>query len=105
MADLGAWVEAGPDPARDGVVRWCRQDQPRRIAGAFGVGVHERPVGQPLVASIRRRLGFAGSGVAPAAPDNRPGRASGVQKNFRAAVAAVIPEAARGRPVDLWFQE
>ena len=51
-----------------------------------------------------RRLGFAGSGVAPAAPENRPGRARGVQKNFRAAVAAAVPETAQGRPLEIWFQ-
>ena len=26
MAEFTAWVEAGPDPARDGVVRWRRKD-------------------------------------------------------------------------------
>ena len=31
----GPWVEAGPDPARDGVLRWRRQDLQRRIAEAF----------------------------------------------------------------------
>ena len=40
MAELAAWVEAGPDPAKDGVVRWRRQDLQRRIAEAFGVEVH-----------------------------------------------------------------
>ena len=56
MADLGAWVEAGPDPARDGVVRWRRQDLQRRIAAAFGVDVHERTVGKYLAALGYRRL-------------------------------------------------
>lgn len=56
MADLGAWVEAGPDPARDGVVRWRRQDLQRRIAEAFGVEVHERTVGKYLAALGYRRL-------------------------------------------------
>ena len=56
MADLGAWVEAGPDPARDGVVRWRRQDLQRRIAEAFGVDLHERTVGKYLAALGYRRL-------------------------------------------------
>ena len=56
MADLGAWVEAGPDPASDGVVRWRRQDLQRRIAAAFGVDVHERTVGKYLAALGYRRL-------------------------------------------------
>ena len=31
MADLGAWVGAGPDLEKDGVMRWRRQDLQRRI--------------------------------------------------------------------------
>ena len=56
MAELGAWVEAGPDPERDGVVRWRRQDLQRRIAMVFGVEVHERTVGKYLAALGYRRL-------------------------------------------------
>ena len=56
MADLAAWVEAGPDPERDGVVRWRRQDLQRRIATAFGVEVHERTVGKYLTTLGYRRL-------------------------------------------------
>ena len=56
MAELATWVEAGPDPERDGVVRWRRRDLRARIAGAFGVEVHERTVGKYLVALGYRRL-------------------------------------------------
>jgi transposase len=56
MADLAAWVEAGPDLERDGVVRWRRQDLQRRIATAFGVEVHERTVGKYLTTLGYRRL-------------------------------------------------
>ena len=56
MAELAAWVEAGPDPARDGVVRWRRSDLARRIASTFGVEVHERTVGTYLAALGYRRL-------------------------------------------------
>lgn len=56
MAEFAAWVEAGPDPERDGVVRWRRQDLQRRIATAFGVGVHERTVGKYLATLGYRRL-------------------------------------------------
>ena len=56
MAELGAWGEAGPDPERDGVVRWRRQDLQRRIAMVFGVEVHERTVGKYLAALGYRRL-------------------------------------------------
>ncbi len=68
MADLAAWVEAGPDPEKDGVVRWRRQDLQRRIAGAFGAGVHERTVGTYLAALGYRRLS-----VRPQHPRTDPG--------------------------------
>lgn len=56
MAELASWVEAGPDPAVDGVVRWRRQDLGRRIEDRFGVAVHERTVGKYLAALGYRRL-------------------------------------------------
>ncbi len=56
LAEVAAWVEAGPDPERDGVVRWRRQDLQGRIEVTFGVAVHERTVGKYLVALGYRRL-------------------------------------------------
>ncbi len=56
MAEVAAWVEAGPDPERDKVVRWRRQDLQRRIAERFGVELHERTVGKYLAALGYRRL-------------------------------------------------
>ena len=56
VAELVSWLEAGPDPAVDGVVRWRRQDLRARIAAHFGVEVHERTVGKYLAALGYRRL-------------------------------------------------
>ena len=56
VAELVAWVEAGPDPARDAVVRWRRVDLKRRIVAAFDVELHERTVGKYLAAQGYRRL-------------------------------------------------
>ena len=66
MAELAPWLEAGPDPAVDGVVRWQRQDLGRRIEDWFGVAVHERTVGKDLAA-----LGLAASLVASSASEDR----------------------------------
>jgi transposase len=55
-AKLAAWVEAGPDPERDGVVRWRCADLKRRIEAEFGVQLHERTVGKHLAALGYRRL-------------------------------------------------
>lgn len=56
MEELAEWVEAGPDPAVDGVVRWRRQDLRARIAERFNVEMHERTVGKYLTAHGYRRL-------------------------------------------------
>ena len=67
MAELAAWVEAGPDPARDGVVRWRRRDLQLRIEATFGVVLHERSVGKQLAA-----LGFRRLSVRPQHPKSDP---------------------------------
>ena len=41
FAQLATWVEEGPDPKRDGVVRWRRVDLARRIEEDFGIKLHE----------------------------------------------------------------
>ena len=78
MAELGAWVEAGPDPERDGVVRWRRQDLRDRIATAFGIEVHERTVGKYLAALGYRRLS-----VRPQHPKSDPGAQTAFKKTSR----------------------
>ena len=67
MATLAGWVEAGPDPEKDGVVRWRRSDLQARIAAEFGVTLHERTVGKQLAA-----LGFRRLSVRPQHPKSDP---------------------------------
>jgi transposase len=62
-ADLVTAVEQGPDPNRDGVVRWRRVDLQALIEARYGVTLHERSVGKVL-----RRLGFARLSVRPRHP-------------------------------------
>jgi transposase len=66
-AELAAVVERGPDPDRDGVVRWRRIDLRAVIQARFGVRLHERSVGKVL-----RRLGFARLSVRPKHPLSDP---------------------------------
>ena len=99
LGELVSWLEAGPDPAVDGVVRWRRQDLQRRITDRFGVELHERTVGKYLAALGYRRLS-----VRPAPSKDRPRGPGGFQKNFADVVAAAVPEAARGKPLEVWFQ-
>ena len=62
-AELATAVEQGPDPERDGVVRWRRVDLQALIETRFTVRPHERSVGEVL-----RRLGFARLSVRPRHP-------------------------------------
>ena len=62
-AELAAVVEQGPDPDRDGVVRWRRVDLQELIEARFAVRLHERTVGKVL-----RRLGFSRVSVRPRHP-------------------------------------
>lgn len=77
LAQLSAWLEAGPDPARDGVVRWRRADLARRIETEFGVKLHERTVGTYLV-----RLGFRRLSVRPEHPNADPAAQAAFKKTL-----------------------
>lgn len=68
LAELISWVEAGPEPTADGVVRWRRRDLGRKIADRFGVELHERTVGKYLASLGYRRLS-----VRPRHPKTEPG--------------------------------
>jgi putative transposase len=56
QAELTRLVEAGPDPARHGVVRWRRVDLRDELERRFGVALHERSVGKLLAKLGYRRL-------------------------------------------------
>ncbi len=75
MAQLAAWVEVGPDPVRDGVVRWRRADLARRIEVEFGVRFHERTVGKHL-----NKLGFRRLSVRPEHPNADPAAQAAFKK-------------------------
>ena len=76
MAELVSWLEAGPDPAADRVVRWRRQDLRARIAERFGIELHERTVGKYLAALGYRRLS-----VRPRHPKTDPGAQEAFKKH------------------------
>src|SRR3954454_21927710 len=59
-AELVTAVEQGPDPDRDGVVRWRRVDLQALFGARFTVRLHERSVGKFLPG-----LGFARLSVRP----------------------------------------
>lgn len=63
-AALVELVEAGPDLAIHGVVRWRRVDLRDELARQFGVELHERSVGKVL-----KRLGYRRLSVRPRHPE------------------------------------
>ena len=48
MKEFDGWVQAGPDPKEDGVVRWRCVDLRDRIKSRFTVSFHERSIGKLL---------------------------------------------------------
>jgi hypothetical protein len=56
QAALAELVEAGPDPAVHGVVRWRRVDLRDELQRRFGVALHERSVGKILAKLGYRKL-------------------------------------------------
>lgn len=63
MRTLAEIVEAGPDPAVDGVVRWRRIDLKRAIEERFGVIYSER-----TISDLLRRLSFSYISARPQHP-------------------------------------
>ncbi len=99
MGELAEIVETGPDPARDGVVRWRRIDLCAVVERRWGVRVAERTMG-----AILGRLGFTRLSARPRHPQGDPKRRSYI-KNFADLAHAALPEAARDKPLEVWFQD
>src|SRR4051794_31769185 len=88
-AELVTAVEQGPDPDRDGVVRWRRVELRALIETRFAGRLHERSVGQVL-----RRLGFARLSVRP----KHPKADEAAQRRSKKLRRAGTRGAARARP-------
>ena len=77
-AELAQIVEAGPDPAVDGVVRWRRTDLQRVIKERFGVEYHERHVG-----ALLKKLGFSHMSARPLHPGQDAATIAAFKKTSR----------------------
>jgi hypothetical protein len=100
MKEVEAWAEAGPDLKTEGVVRWRRIDLVERIKARFSVTLDVRTVGRLLRALDFRRLS-----VRPQHPESDDAAQEAFQKDFSELAAAAIPEQARGKPVEIWWQD
>ncbi|MCP4366367.1 MAG: helix-turn-helix domain-containing protein [Planctomycetes bacterium] len=72
-----AWVEAGPDPVKDGVVRWRCIDLQTRVDEEFGVKLHVRTIGKYLA-----KLGFCRLSVRPEHPKTDPAAQQAFKKTL-----------------------
>jgi transposase len=93
QAELAELVEAGPDRAVHGVVRWRRVDLRDELQRRFGVKLHERSVGKVLA-----KLGYRKLSVRPRHPKADEEAQETFKKNFAATVTAQIPGRAKGKP-------
>src|SRR3954447_20885545 len=95
-AELATAVDQGPDPGRDGVVRWRRVDLRALIEARFDVRLHERSVGKVL-----RRLGFVRLSVRPKHPKGDEAAQDAFEKaspSWYARRCPSTPAASRSRP-------
>ena len=76
LAELARLVEAGPDLAVHGVVRWRCVDLQQEIKARFGVQISERHVGRLL-----KRLNFTRLSVRPRHPQADPAAQQSFKKN------------------------
>ena len=74
-----AWVEAGPDPAKDGAVRWRCADLQVRVEEEFDVKLHERTIGK-----YPARHGFRRLSVRPEHPGTDPAAQQAFKKTLPA---------------------
>jgi len=70
-------VEAGPDPEKDGVVRWRCVDLKRVLGQRFGVDLSEVSLGRVL-----RKLGFSHISARPRHPVQDPEAIAAFKKTF-----------------------
>jgi transposase len=78
LQELRALVEAGPDPAKDEVVRWRCVDLQRLMQQRFGIDLSESSLGR-----ILRQLGFSHISARPRHPKQAPEAISDFKKLWR----------------------
>jgi transposase len=77
LAEFDRLVETGPDPVKDGVVRWRCVDLKAQIATCFGVQVSERSVGR-----ILNERGFRKLSPRAKHPKSDPAAQEAFKQNF-----------------------
>lgn len=100
QAELAQLVEASPDRAVHGVVRWRRVDLQKLIAERFGVIYHERTIGKVL-----KDLGFSHISARRRHPGQKPEVMAVYKKDSAETLKAHLAGLPRHRPIAIWFQD
>ncbi len=100
IAEIGGWMEAGPDLERDGVTRWRVRDIVRKIEEAFGVIYTESGARMML-----RRSGFCFVSGRPLHPNADPARQRAFVASFEARLRLALSPSALAGPIEVWFQD
>ncbi|RVP94420.1 IS630 family transposase [Sinorhizobium meliloti] len=99
-AALAQAIERGPTPYLDGVVRWRLCDLGQWLWEEFRVSVSEQTLGREL-----RSMGYRKLSARPRHHAQEADAAETFKKPFPAAVAEIAEGPARGRVIEIWFQD
>jgi transposase len=100
MAELKALVIKGPDPDKDGVVRWRCVDLRAAIARLYLVQVDQRTVVKWL-----RKFNLTRLQPRPYHPKKDAEAQETFKNSFAVLVIEALPTSAAGKPLEIWFQD
>ncbi|MDE0306947.1 MAG: IS630 family transposase [Albidovulum sp.] len=98
--EIARIVEAGPDPARDGVARWRLRDLRDWIDERFGVKFTLEGV-----RGLIRRLGFRHLSPRPFHPKSDAAAQEKFRRDFKALAMETVPKGVDPGRVEVWFQD
>ena len=93
-------VEAGPNPATDGVVRWRLIDLVQWVYAEFRISISKQTLSRML-----RAMGYRKLSARPRYHAQDPAAPAAFKKSFAARLAAIRKRDAGGRPIELWFAD
>ena len=93
-------VEAGPNPATDGVVRWRLIDLAQWVYAEFRISISKQTLSRML-----RAMGYRKLSARPRHHAQDPAAPGGFQKAFPARLAQIRKRDAAGQSIELWFSD
>lgn len=97
---LAALVDNGPTPSVDGIIRWRLCDLVRWVEEEFGIVTSRQTLGREL-----RSMGYRKLSARPRHHAQEPETIDEFKKSFPAALAEIHECQAKGKEIELWFQD